>query len=99
MLLRTFQAHFYRSTHANPCLEGRVVIMIDDGLTTGVTMMSAIHAVRVQSPSRIVRPLFGSVKKGNPARLVLIKQGDLIFINVSHIPAEQPELTLVLDPA
>lgn len=30
---------FYRSTHANLCLEGQVVILIDDGLMTGTTMM------------------------------------------------------------
>lgn len=45
---------FYRSSCANLCLEGQVVILIDDGLVTGTSMMSAIHAVRVQSPSRIL---------------------------------------------
>jgi len=31
-----------------------VVILIDDGLATGATMMAAIQAVRLQAPSRIV---------------------------------------------
>jgi len=31
-----------------------VVILIDDGLATGASMMAAIQAVRLQAPSRIV---------------------------------------------
>lgn len=35
-------------------LKDQVVILIDDGLATGASMMAAIHAVRVHGPSRIV---------------------------------------------
>jgi predicted phosphoribosyltransferase len=46
--------HIYRVTRAPVQLKDQVVILIDDGLATGASMMAAIHAVRLQAPSRIV---------------------------------------------
>ncbi|EXF94489.1 phosphoribosyl transferase [Pseudomonas fluorescens HK44] len=46
--------HLYRATRAPVVLKDQVVILIDDGLATGASMMAAIHAVRLQAPSRIV---------------------------------------------
>lgn len=33
---------------------GRIVIVVDDGLATGATMMAALHAVRARKPARLV---------------------------------------------
>ncbi|WP_153111123.1 phosphoribosyltransferase [Propionivibrio limicola] len=33
---------------------GRVVIVVDDGLATGATMLAALHAVRAQQPQRLI---------------------------------------------
>lgn len=33
---------------------GRTVIVVDDGLATGATMIAALHAVRQQGPARLV---------------------------------------------
>jgi predicted phosphoribosyltransferase len=33
---------------------GRVVIVVDDGLATGATMIAALHALRQQQPARLV---------------------------------------------
>ena len=33
---------------------GRVVIVIDDGLATGSTMIAALHALRAKKPSQLV---------------------------------------------
>lgn len=42
--------------HGRPALvlDGRVVILVDDGLATGATMRAAVQAVRALGPARIV---------------------------------------------
>ena len=44
----------YRGTRPRPVIEGRWVILVDDGVATGATMRAAIAALRRQSPARIV---------------------------------------------
>jgi len=44
----------YRRNRPPLQLKNQVVILIDDGLATGSSMMAAVHAVRAQAPSRIV---------------------------------------------
>ena len=44
----------YRGGRAAEPLEGRVVILVDDGLATGSTMRAAVQAVRQRGPSRVV---------------------------------------------
>jgi predicted phosphoribosyltransferase len=34
--------------------EGRIAIVVDDGLATGATMIAALHAVRARQPERLV---------------------------------------------
>lgn len=44
----------YRGDRPPPEVGGRVVILIDDGLATGATMLAAIAALRKKGPARIV---------------------------------------------
>ena len=44
----------YRDGRAAPELAGRVVILVDDGLATGATMLAAIAALRQKNPAKIV---------------------------------------------
>jgi erythromycin esterase-like protein/hypoxanthine-guanine phosphoribosyltransferase len=44
----------YRGGRPPPDLRGKTVILVDDGLATGATMLAAIAAVRRQQPARIV---------------------------------------------
>jgi erythromycin esterase-like protein/predicted phosphoribosyltransferase len=44
----------YRGDRPPPDLAGRTVILVDDGLATGSTMLAALWAVREDDPARIV---------------------------------------------
>ena len=44
----------YRDGRPAPELEGRIVILVDDGLATGATMLAAIAALRQKDPAKIV---------------------------------------------
>jgi len=44
----------YRDQRAAPELRGRTVIVVDDGLATGSTMLVAVKALGMQQPKRIV---------------------------------------------
>lgn len=44
----------YRAGRPAPSLQGRTVILIDDGLATGSTMLVAVRAVRRENPAHII---------------------------------------------
>jgi len=44
----------YRGDRPLPRLEGRTLILVDDGVATGSTMLAAVEAVRSASPARVV---------------------------------------------
>jgi predicted phosphoribosyltransferase len=44
----------YRGDRPPPEIGGRVVILVDDGLATGASMLAAIAALRKKAPTRIV---------------------------------------------
>jgi putative phosphoribosyl transferase len=44
----------YRGDRPPPDVRGKMVILVDDGLATGSTMLAAVQALRQQGPARIV---------------------------------------------
>ena len=48
------RAREYRGGRPLPALEGRTVILVDDGLATGSTMRAAVAAVRLQNAASVI---------------------------------------------
>lgn len=48
------QAETFRSGGSVPRMEGRSVVLVDDGLATGMTALAAVRALRRQNPLAIV---------------------------------------------
>jgi putative phosphoribosyl transferase len=48
------QEHLFRRDRPAPRIEGRTVVLVDDGLATGSTMLAALRALRQQSPARVI---------------------------------------------
>jgi putative phosphoribosyl transferase len=44
----------YREDRPSIAVGGRAVILVDDGLATGATMLAAAHALQIQGPRRII---------------------------------------------
>ena len=44
----------YRGERPAPEVRGRTVILVDDGLATGASMLAAVEALREQAPARLV---------------------------------------------
>jgi putative phosphoribosyl transferase len=96
----------YRGQRPPPQIEGRTVILTDDGIATGYTMRAAIQATRRQNPKRIVlaipvappssaRMLAGSVDElvclQTPVNFVAVGQ----FYDEFHQMSDQEVISLL----
>ncbi|WP_206998387.1 phosphoribosyltransferase [Trinickia mobilis] len=48
------RATLYRGENAPAIVEGRVAIVVDDGMATGSSMQAAVRALRKQQPARVI---------------------------------------------
>jgi putative phosphoribosyl transferase len=44
----------FRDVRPPPLIRGRTVVLVDDGLATGASMVAAVQAIRQQEPARII---------------------------------------------
>jgi len=44
----------YRGDRLYPSFKGKTIILVDDGLATGLTMQAAIEEIKLQKPARII---------------------------------------------
>lgn len=61
---------------------GRVVIIVDDGLATGATMVAALHAVRQRQPARLVCAV--PVASKESVELVREHADEVVALEVPH---------------
>jgi putative phosphoribosyl transferase len=50
----TRRVRLYRGDRAVPRVDGRTVVLVDDGIATGVTARAALAALHAQAPARLV---------------------------------------------
>jgi putative phosphoribosyl transferase len=75
----------YRRDRESISIKNRVIILVDDGLATGVTMRAAIRSIRKQNPKKIVV----AVPVGPPGTVQKIKEeADEVISLITFEPFE-----------
>ena len=74
----------FRGDRPFPNLIGRTVILVDDGLASGYTMLAAIKSVKKQKPKRILAAV--PTAPLSSARLVASQVDQLICLNIRRGP-------------
>ncbi|MFC2075184.1 phosphoribosyltransferase [Bdellovibrionota bacterium] len=83
----------YTSIHKPISPTNRIVVVLDDGIATGSTMIAALHAVRAKNPSKLIAAI-GVAPADNIPRIegiadeVVCLEAPLVFYAVGQFYAE-----------
>lgn len=70
----------YRAGLPPLALEGRTVVLVDDGLATGSTMLAAVRAARAGDASRVV--VAAPVASPQAAQLLAVEADELVILQI-----------------
>ncbi len=74
--------HVFRKGRPFPSLKDRIVILVDDGLASGYTMLAAIRFVKRDKPEKIIVAV--PTASGRTVELILPEVEELVCLNVRH---------------
>jgi len=74
---------YYRGARPQPVINGRTVILVDDGIATGFTVMAALRSLRKAQPAELIL----AVPVAPPATLARLRQ-EVDRVVCLHAPAE-----------
>jgi putative phosphoribosyl transferase len=76
--------HALRKGRSLPSLKGRKVILVDDGLASGYTMLAAIRKVRTENPSSIVVAV--PTGSDRSVEMVAREADEVVCLNIRGMP-------------
>lgn len=78
------RSELFRGKRPFPSLKGRTVIIADDGLASGYTMLSSIRSIRKHSPARIIVAV--PTASQSAVELVSSRVDELVCLNIRDTP-------------
>lgn len=96
-IIRTRRAQ-YTKAHTPPVIQDRIVIVVDDGIATGATMVAALQSLRAQHPLKLVvavavAPKDALFKLQEIADEVVCLESPEYFYAVGEFFAQFPQVT------
>jgi predicted phosphoribosyltransferase len=70
----------FRGGRPFPDLRGKIIILVDDGLASGYTMMASINFVKKRKPSRIVVAI--PTAPENSVQLISASVDEILCLNI-----------------
>lgn len=78
--LELLKSRYQRYGLSKPNYENRIVIIVDDGIATGATVLSGIYEVRLQNPEKII--VAAGVASEDSAKKILEVADELVVLSI-----------------